>query len=145
MRCKDIMKTDVETCWVMDEVADVADRMRARGVGFMPVCDDAGEVVGTITDRDIAIRLVAHRLPHSSPIHRVMSSGPVTCSPHDDLTFAEDLMRRFHKSRIICVDERMRPIGVISLSDVVEADYVWRGGKVLRDVASRETHRYMNG
>ena len=145
MRCRDVMKTDVETCWTMDSTAHIAERMRVHGIGFLPVCEDTGEVVGTITDRDIAIRLVAQRLPHNTPVHRVMSTGVVTCSPDDDLGYAEDLMRRFHKSRIVCVDDRMRPVGVISLSDIAEAAYVWRAGRVARDVSSRETHRYLNG
>jgi CBS domain-containing protein len=139
------MKTDIESAWIMDATADVAERMRVRGVGFVPVCNDAGEVVGTITDRDIAIRLVAARLPYGTPVHRVMSTGPVTCSPEDSLAFAEDLMRRAHKSRMICIDDRLRPVGIISLSDVADADYAWRAGRVLRDVSWREEHPYMNG
>jgi CBS domain-containing protein len=146
MRCREIMKTDIESCWDMDSVADVAERMRVRGVGFVPVCDDGGEVVGTITDRDIAVRLVAQRLPHHTPVHRIMSTGPVTCSPEDTLAFAEDLMRRFHKSRIICIDDRMRPVGVISLSDVASQDFPWRAGRTLREVSWREAHpSYVNG
>ena len=140
MRCRDIMKRDVESCWVFDPAAEVADRMRARGIGFLPVCNDAGEVVGTITDRDLAIRLVARRLPHGTPIHRVMSTGPVTCSPEDDLGFAEALMRRCHKSRMVCVDGYMRPVGVISLSDVADAELPWRAGRVLRDISARERY-----
>lgn len=145
MRCKDIMKTDVETCWVLDAAADVAGRMRMTGVGFMPVCSDTGEIVGTITDRDLAMRVLAERRPHGTPIHRVMSVDPVTCSPFDDLAFAEELMRRWRKARIVCVDDRMRPVGVISLSDIADAEYAWRAGRVLRDVSARETHRGMHG
>ncbi len=145
MRCRDIMKTDVETCWVMDAAADVAERMRTSGVGFMPVCNDTGEVVGTITDRDLAVRVLAERRPHGTPIHRVMSTDPVTCSPYDDLALAEELMRRWRKSRIVCVDDRMRAIGVISLSDIADAEYAWRAGRVLRDVSARESRRMMHG
>jgi CBS domain-containing protein len=145
MRCNDVMKHEVETCWMMDSVTDVANRMRARGVGFIPVCNDASEVVGTITDRDLTIRVLAQGLPYNTPVHRVMSTSPITCMAHDDLTYAEDLMRRYHKSRIVCVDDRMRPIGVISLSDVADAEYAWRSGRVLREVSSRETSRYANG
>lgn len=142
MRCREIMKRNVETCWVYDSAADVAERMRVRGVGFVPVCDDSGAVVGTVTDRDLAIRLVAERLPHETPIHRIMSEEPIVCSPDDDLDRAEKLMSRFRKSRIVCVDDRMRALGVISLSDIADAEYAWRAGRVLRDVTDREVHRH---
>lgn len=145
MRCRDIMKTDVDMCWVMDSAADVAERMRVRGIGFMPVCNDSGEVVGTITDRDLAVRLLARRLPYETPVHRIMSTAPVTCSPFDPLDLAEERMRRYHKSRIICVDDRMWPVGVISLSDIAEEEHAWRAGRVLREVASREARRQLNG
>jgi CBS domain-containing protein len=140
----DIMKTDVEACWVMEPAADVAARMRARGVGFLPVCNDTGEVVGTITDRDLTVRLLAQRLPYGTPIHRVMSTNPVTCSPYDDLELAEDIIRRYHNRRIICVDDRLRPVGIISRTDVAEAGagYGWRPGRLLRESALRDTPRY---
>lgn len=139
------MSTEIETCWVMDAAADVAERMRASAVGFLPVCNDTGEIVGTITDRDLAMRVLAERRPHGTPVHRVMSIDAVTCSPYDDLGFAEELMRRWRKSRIVCVDDRMRPVGVISLSDIAEAEYAWRAGRVLRDVSAREGHRSLHG
>ena len=141
MRCKDIMKVDLKTAWTLDTCADVAERMRAYGVGFLPVCNDEGEVVGTITDRDLAVRQVAYRMSHDTPIYRVMSSGPVTCSPEDTLGYAEDLMRSSRKARIICVNERMHPVGVISLSDIADEEFVWRSGSLLRDVSARETRR----
>ena len=138
MRCNDIMKVHVETCWVMDSCADVAERMRSCGIGFLPVCNDAGEIVGTITDRDLTVRLLAYRMTYDTPVYRVMSTGPVTCKPEDALSFAEELMRSCHKSRIVCVNAQMVPVGVISLSDIAEADFSWRAGKMLRDVSSRE-------
>lgn len=139
MRCHQIMKTNIALCWVQDPIANVAARMRSRDVGFVPVCNDAGVVVGTVTDRDLVIRALADRAPHDLPVHRVMTTPPVTVSPYDDLERAEDLMRRYHKSRIVCVDDSGRPVGVISLSDIADVEYSWRTGRVLRDVTSRET------
>jgi CBS domain-containing protein len=140
MRCHEIMKTNVASCWVYDPIASVAARMRARDVGFMPVCNDAGEVVGTITDRDLVIRAMADRASSDLPVHRVMSTPPIACHPTDDIEHAEDLMRRHYKSRMVCVDGRGRPVGVISLSDIADVEYAWRAGRVLRDIAARERH-----
>jgi CBS domain-containing protein len=140
MLCQEVMKRNLASCWVYDPIASVAVGMRARDVGFMPVCDDAGEIVGTITDRDLAVRAMADHLPYETPVHRVMSVHPITCRSDDDLRVAEDLMRRHYKSRIVCVDRAMRPVGVISLSDIAGVEYPWRAGRVLRDVTNRERH-----
>lgn len=140
MLCSELMKTDLATCWIYDPIASVAARMRSRDVGFMPVCNDAGEIVGTITDRDLVVRAMASRLDYDAPVHRVMSTHPIAVHPNHDIRVAEDLMRRHLKSRMICVDDLGRPVGVISLSDIAEAEYPWRAGRVLREVASRERH-----
>ena len=68
----------------------------------------------------------------------MMSTGLVYCSPEDSVTKAEELMVRFRVSRILCVDRYMRPVGVVSLSDVAASDWTWRSGDVLRSVAARE-------
>lgn len=140
MRCHEIMKTDVVSCWLYDPIWSIASRMRSRDIGFLPVCDDTGEVVGTVTDRDLVVRAMAERLSYDAPVHRVMTARPIACHADDDVRRAEELMRTHYKSRMICVDDRGRPVGVISLSDIADADYPWRVGRVLRDVSSRERH-----
>src|SRR4051794_18110483 len=110
MRCSELMKSPV-VCSSLDEGAcDTAARMRTRKIGFVPVCDDRGRVVGTVTDRDLAVRVLAEHFSFRTPLRHVMTVGPVTCRPDDDLEVAENLMRRNHKSRIICVDDEFRPV-----------------------------------
>jgi CBS domain-containing protein len=145
MLCRDLMRTPVITAHVDDAASRTAALMRTRKLGFVPVCDDDGRVVGTVTDRDLTIRVLAEcnvastgRLLASTPLRHVMTSGPVTCSPEDDLEFAEELMRTNHKSRIICVDRNRRPVGVISLSDIARRDKASRVGELLRDITERE-------
>jgi CBS domain-containing protein len=137
MRCSDVMKK-VERCFIDDAVADVASRMRYRRVGFLPVCDAHGRVVGTITDRDLTTRVLADRLSPEVPVQTVMSTGPITCRPSDPLEAAEQLMERYFKWRIVCVDARQRPVGVVSLSDIADAEQAWRAAKLLREVSSRD-------
>jgi len=137
MRCREIMHK-VECCFLDDPVADIASRMRSLHVGFMPVCNQAGEIIGTITDRDLTVRVLGDRLRLDTPVQGVMSMGPVTCSPSDRLEEAEHLMERFYKWRIVCVDDKNRPVGVISLSDIAEVERASRAGRLLRQISSRE-------
>lgn len=136
MRCREIMNK-VEVCFIDDPVADVADRMRSKHVGFLPVCNSYGQVIGTITDRDLTTRVLADRLSGDVPVQTVMSRGPITCKPDDPLEDAEQLMERYFKWRIICVDHMRRPVGVISISDIADSEQAARTGKLLREVSSR--------
>jgi CBS domain-containing protein len=145
MLCRELMRTPVIRSHVDDTAARTAALMRTRKVGFLPVCDDDGRVVGTVTDRDLCVRVLAEcsvpnaaALQASTPLRYVMTHGPVTCGPDDDLDVAEDLMRRNHKARIICVDHDRKPIGVISLSDIAQRDRSSRVGELLRDITERE-------
>lgn len=137
MRCGDVMNK-VECCFVDDPVAEVAGRMRARHVGFLPVCNDLGQVIGTITDRDLTVRVLADGLSPGTPVQAVMSKGPITCRPEEGLEDAERMMERYYKWRIVVVDARRRPIGIVSLSDIADAEQYGRTGKLLREISSRD-------
>lgn len=142
MRCHELMKSPV-VCATLDEGAcDTAARMRTRKIGFVPVCDDRGRVVGTVTDRDLTLRVLAEHSSMRTPVRHVMTPGPVTCRPDDELEVAEDLMRRNHKSRIICVDDDFRPVGVISLSDIAAYEDAGRAGDLLRAISEREVRSF---
>src|SRR5689334_10724890 len=105
MLSKDLMKRDVE-CLSPQDTAEMASRkMRDANIGFLPVCDSSGRVVGTLTDRDIAIRLVADNKPPSTRVEALMSKELVACKPEDDVKKAAQLMGQHKKSRIICVDD----------------------------------------
>lgn len=148
MLCRELMRTPVISSHLDDTASRTAALMRTRKIGFLPVCDEGGRVVGTVTDRDLAVRVLAECGPGSStpllastPLRYVMTPGPVTCSPDDDLERAEELMRSYHKARIICVDGDRRPVGVISLSDIARRDHASRVGELLRDITEREVRR----
>jgi CBS domain-containing protein len=141
MKCSELMKTEPQCAKPSDTAAEVAERMRDRNVGFVPVCGAAGEVLGTITDRDLAIRVVAARSnPESTLIEEVMSREAITCRASDDIEVAEELMSRHKKSRIMCTDDAGKLVGVISLSDIAEVEQKGKAAAILRSVAQRESH-----
>jgi CBS domain-containing protein len=141
MRCEGIMKRDVECVSPRDTVEDAAIRMRDENVGFLPICDQSKKVLGTLTDRDIVIRLVAAKKPASTFVEEIMSREVVACRPKDDVRDAERLMAKNHKSRIVCVDEEGRLAGVISLSDIAQHERGGRASETLRGVSEREVRK----
>jgi len=140
MKCQEIMKKSVECLDPQDTVMQAAARMRDTNIGFMPICDKNKKVLGTLTDRDIVIRLVAEKHDPDTPVRTIMTKDVVSCRPSDDLEKAEDLMGSNRKSRILCLNDDGTLAGVISLSDVVQADQSQKAVQTLREVSTREVH-----
>lgn len=140
LSCREVMKTDVACCGRDTLVPQIAALMRDRNVGFVPVVDDRGAVIGTITDRDLVVRVLAERRdPATTRASDILTREVVSCSPDDPLEVAEDLMLRRRKSRLLCTDEGRRPVGVISLSDLARIERTERVAELLRVLSSRVT------
>ena len=141
MQCAQVMKHDYEYVTPADNIHTAARKMRDRGVGFLPVCDHDRKPVGTITARDIAVRVAAQdSRPSNVGVQDVMTTELVTCSPNDDLRVAEERMASAKKSRIICLNDAGQLVGVISLSDVIEREQDDHfAAYAMRLIAGRET------
>jgi CBS domain-containing protein len=143
MRCDELMKTDISCCTQNDSVLDAARKMNEANVGFLPICEANHEgghqVLGVLTDRDIVMRVVAFqggRDPRNVKCGEIMSRNPIFCGPSDDIDRAAELMADNQISRM-CVVEDDRLLGVISLSDIVQAQEP-TGAETLRRVTLRE-------
>jgi CBS domain-containing protein len=134
MRCEEAMTEEVETVGTTDTVLQAARTMRDLDVGFLPVCQGDGAPVGTITDRDIVLRVVAEEQPASTAVEEVMSTELISCRPGDDVGEAARLMRVYQVSRVLVIGEDGRVAGVISLSDLSRSDDEPEVGQTLADL-----------
>lgn len=141
MKCEDVMLTLVFKCDETSTVAECAQLMRDEQLGFVPVLDKQFNVVGVVTDRDLAVRVVAEGLDLSSPVTEVMSRGPfLSCAPEDDLHQLEQRMAETKKARALVKAPDGSLLGVISLSDIAQCERsAARTGKLLREVTRRES------
>jgi CBS domain-containing protein len=137
MLCKDIMNTELHACRDTDTVSRCARVMRDHDVGLVPIVDEAGRLVGLVTDRDVAVRVVASDMPGYASVSHVMTTDLVTCEPGDDLSVAESRMAKHQKSRILVVDDS-RCVGVIGIADVGQHEEWARAGHLLQSVSRRE-------
>ena len=141
-RCADLMKTNLQVVREDDSLRVAAETMAAANVGFLPVCDDWGKAVGTLTDRDIVVRAVAQTYdPDLRRVGEIMTHNVVTCRPSDDLALAEQFMAQYQVSRLVVTDDDDTLVGVISLSDIAEHEPARRAARTLRSVAAREAPR----
>jgi len=137
--CADMMKTDVQFVREGDPLRLAAEIMSAANVGFLPVCDQRGKVIGTVTDRDIVVRAVARGSdPELRRVEDIMSPSIVACAPDDELALAEQFMADYQVSRLVVTDEEGILQGVISLSDIAEVEPPRRTARTLRSIAARE-------
>ena len=139
MRCEEIMKKNPECLSERDDAHRAAQLMRDKNLGFLPVCDDDNRVVGTVTDRDLAIRLIAEDMPASTSVRDVITREVVACKPGDDVIEAERRMAREHKSRMLVIDDDGKLVGVFSLSDIAQSEGdANRTARTLKDISGRE-------
>lgn len=140
MRCEELMTPDPEVLHARGTVRDAAAQMRDANVGFLPIIDDAEQVVGVLTDRDLVVRVMAQGLSLETRAEEVMTAEVISCRPDDDLEQVEDLMSANRKTRLAVIDEGGRLAGVISIADIAQYEDASRAGDVVGDITEREMH-----
>jgi CBS domain-containing protein len=139
MRCEELMKRHVERVSPSDSLRTAAQKMREHNIGFLPVCDSAGRVLGVLTDRDIVVRACAvGRDIERTPVEVVMSPDVISCRPTQTVRHAEELMMTTRRSRIVVTDPGGTLLGVISLSDIAQYETPSRTADTLQGITSRK-------
>lgn len=99
---------------------DAAAKMRETDSGFLPVGEN-DRLVGTLTDRDIAIRAVAEgHDPNATKVRDAMSEHVVYCFDDQEHDEAARLMAEKQIKRLAVLNRDKRLVGVVSLGDVAE-------------------------
>jgi CBS domain-containing protein len=120
-KCSDLMTTDLTCCISKDLVQTAAESMKAYDVGAMPVIEspDRKRLIGIVTDRDLAMKVVAQGLdPRKTTVGEVMSRELICCKTEDDWQLALDAMAKHQIRRIPVVDDQGYIAGIIAQADV---------------------------
>ena len=123
-KAKDVMTKNPQVVTADASVQEAARLMKSEDTGVLPVVEskDALRVVGVITDRDIAIRVVAEGRS-SATVRDAMSTGVRTCRQDDDIKDVMKLMASEQVRRVPIVDDKGELVGIVSQADIVlEAD-----------------------
>ena len=119
MQIRKIMSTPAVTCREGDTLNRPAQLMWEHDCGAIPVTNDAGMLVGMITDRDICMAAYTQgRTLPEIPVVDAMTTQVHACSPNESVDAAEVLMRDNQVRRVPVVDDAGRPVGLLSLNDV---------------------------
>lgn len=121
MQVKDIMTRKVYSIGPADSIFEAARSMADHDIGALPVVE-AGELVGIVTDRDIAVRGTAGGIDADMPVRRIMSRSVATCSPQDNIEDALGAMANEQVRRLPVCDEGDRLVGIVGLADAANRD-----------------------
>jgi CBS domain-containing protein len=112
------MTTGVQLTDPTTILKDAATLMRQGDFGLLPVGEN-DRLVGTITDRDIAIRAVAEgKDPGTTTVREAMSEGIRYCFEDQTVEEAADLMSQAQIRRLPILDRNKRLVGIVALADL---------------------------
>jgi CBS domain-containing protein len=135
MKIREIMTPDAQCVRPDETLVDAALLMRQLDVGVLPVCDD-DELLGMITDRDIAIRAVADsRHPATTMVREVMSSGTITVFEDQDVDEVLHILEQHQIRRAPVMSRENRLVGIVSLGDIAVDGSAVLSGEVLKRVS----------
>jgi predicted transcriptional regulator len=118
MQVREIMSSSIHIIDQSASIHDAAQQMLELDVGMLPVKAD-GQIIGTVTDRDITVRGTAHGAdPEATPVSAVMSDEIFSCMDEDDLELAVQLMEDHQVRRLIVQDRGGQLVGLLSLADL---------------------------
>jgi CBS domain-containing protein len=116
-------------------VAYAAKMMRDEDVGLAPIVEGQ-KLIGTLTDRDIAIRVVAEgKDPQSTTVREVATTRLVTIDPDQDLDEALKLMAKNQVRRLPVVEEDGKLAGVVAQADVARHASDQQTGEVVEEIS----------
>ena len=136
---REVMTSNPRTIESGTPVAEAAKLMRDEDVGLAPVVE-GDRLVGTLTDRDIAIRVVAEgKDPASTPVREVASTDVVTVTPEQDLDEALSLMAQHQVRRVPVVEQDGRLVGVVAQADVARRSDEQQTGELVGHISKESS------
>ena len=116
-KLKDLMSRDVKVIGPEMSIGEAAVQMRDGDFGMLPVGED-DRMIGTISDRDIAIRAVAEGKDSETKVRDVMSDGIAWAYEDDSVDKAVKIMSERQVRRLPVVDRDKRLVGIVALGDL---------------------------
>lgn len=124
MRVKQIMTPEPARCTPEMTAQQAAALMRDNDCGSIPVVDNTGssKLIGTVTDRDLAIRGLADGKGPETRVAELMTPEPVTCVPEDEVEDLRQVMIEQQVRRVPVVDVDGVLVGIVAQADIAREE-----------------------
>lgn len=113
---KDLMSSDVKVISPDMSIGDAEKQMEEGDFGMMPVAEN-DRMIGTISDRDIAIRGIGEGLGANAKVRDVMSEGVAWAYEDETVEKAASIMSEYQVRRLPVVNRDKRLVGIVALGD----------------------------
>ena len=136
-----VMTANPACCTAGTPLRDVARLMAEHDCGQIPVVDEAQRPIGVVTDRDIAIRVVAQGKDTNNACASDAMTSPVRTVNAD--TSLKDLvctMEADQIRRVPVVDNDGRLTGIVSIADIALAGKDEATAEIVKEVSERTRH-----
>jgi CBS domain-containing protein len=132
---KDLMSSDVKVISPDMSIGQAAKQMAEGDFGMMPVAEN-DRMIGTISDRDIAIRGIGEGLGADAKVRDVMSEGVAWAYEDDSVEKAATIMSEYQVRRLPVVNRDKRLVGIVALGDfAVESSEMRPTAKALTEIS----------
>jgi CBS domain-containing protein len=132
---RDLMTRGPRTIDTAGSAVDAARMMRDEDVGLIPIVE-SDHLVGTVTDRDIAVRLVAEgKSPEKTRVADIASRELVTIDPDQDVDEALRLMAKHQVRRLPVVEEDGKLVGIVAQADIAKHVSAAQTGDVVEKIS----------
>lgn len=135
MKVRDSMTQDVVVISPDQSVADAARLMVERDIGALPVGEN-DRLVGMLTDRDIAVRVVAEGKGPDTRVSEAMSRDVMYCFEDEDLNHVAINMGSIQVRRLPVVNRDKRLVGIVSIGDVATSEGARMTGRAVAGISS---------
>lgn len=137
MNVTDVMQRGVKVCGMASTLEAAALLMWDNDCGALPVLDDAGQPVGIVTDRDIAMTSALNHKPlWDIRCGELVGTRPLyTCRAEDDIKQALKVMWAQRVRRLPVVDGAGALVGILSMDDIVACAERGTRGQVVPDLS----------
>jgi uncharacterized membrane protein/CBS domain-containing protein/uncharacterized protein YwbE len=138
IKVKEIMTENPVTVTLNTSLHDVAQKMAENDCGIIPVLENIWDLtpVGVITDRDIAIRTIAHnKNPLNMVAGEVMTDPVVTVTPEITLDDCVKVLERNQIRRVLVVDEAGSLSGIVAQADIARTAPPLETAGLVKDVS----------
>jgi CBS domain-containing protein len=119
MKVSEVMTRDVQTVRPDQTAREAAGFMLSADAGSIPVTN-GGQLMGMITDRDIAVRGVAEGHGPDTPVSELMSNDMICAREDDDVDDVAMRMSEAQVRRLPVINEQKQLCGIVSLGDLTQ-------------------------
>ena len=126
MRVKECMCDYVIVSKPSDTIENVAKLMNDNHVGCIPICDenDAGRVVGFVTDRDIILRSVAcGKDAKNTKISDIMTANVIKTTPDTEIDEVTEVMSKNQVRRVPVIEDN-KIVGILTIGDIAKTQCI---------------------